>query len=220
MNDSDTQAHNQPKGRPTLPATALVLIACICGWFMMQLEILGVRLLIPYFGSSATVVTGSVIGVFLLSLSIGYLLGGWLCTRVKDALWLGITMIAVGLWKCLIPSIAQQVCDPISISQLDEKWGSLLAAFILFGIPTVLLGTVSPVVVSQLTARTGNSGFSTGLVLATSTLASFSGCVITAFYLILYSLRTTLYVSGGILSVLGIIVLLTSIQHHLRSNIK
>ncbi len=215
MDNCDSQGLSTGKplpGRMTLPSISLVLVACICGWFMMQLEILGVRILVPYFGSSVTVVTGSVIGVFLLCLSIGYLLGGWVSSRVNTGLWLGGAMIVVGVWKFLIPMITEPVCDPISMSDIDEKWGSLLASFILFGVPTVLFGTVSPVVVYRLTARTGNAGFSTGLVLAASTLASFSGCVVTAFYLVLYSLRNTLKTSGVILMVLGAVVLTITIQ--------
>jgi hypothetical protein len=38
-------------------------------------------------------------------------------------------------------------------------------------------------------------------------MASFAGCVVTAFYLVLYSLRATLCISGMMLSGLGVIVL-------------
>lgn len=192
-------------------ALCIVCISAVCGWFMMQLEILGVRILIPYFGSAVYVVTGSVIGVFLLSLSIGYLLGGWLCSKVDAWILLGTVMFVVGLWKGLLPLITDPVCNAIFDTGLDEKWGSLLASLILFGLPTVLLGSVSPTVVHWLTTLTGNSGFNAGLVLATSTMASFTGCVVTAFYLVLYSLRATLLTSGAILVLLGAIVLLTTL---------
>ena len=59
----------------------LLFVACCSGWYIMELEILGGRILNIYFGSSIYVVWGSVIGVFLLSLSIGYILGGWLSRR-------------------------------------------------------------------------------------------------------------------------------------------
>ena len=121
-------------------------------------------------------------------------------------------MTLVGIWKYMIPLITDPICDPISYSEIDIKWGALLSALILFGTPTVFLGTVSPTVVHWLSARTGNSGFSAGLVLATSTLASFSGCVVTAFYFISYfSLEKTLKNSGIILVILGAIVIITII---------
>lgn len=174
---------------------------------MMELEILGVRVLVPYFGSAVYVITGSVIGVFLLSLSIGYLLGGWLCGKLNAWTLLGAVMIAVGSWQCGIPFFTEPVCNRIFDLGLDEKWGSLLASLVLFGAPTVLLGTVSPTVMHWLTRQASQSGFNAGLVMATSTMASFAGCVVTAFYLVLYSLRATLCISGMMLSGLGVIVL-------------
>ncbi|MBN2704158.1 MAG: fused MFS/spermidine synthase [Pontiellaceae bacterium] len=193
----------------SVESVAIVLVACICGWFMMQLEILGVRILVPHFGSSVYV-SGSVIGVFLLSLSVGYMLGGWLSSRRDAWIMLGSAMLAVGIWKCLIPLIDKPLCDSIFNTGVNEKWGSLLASLALFGFPTVLLGTISPVVVHWLTTRTGQSGFSAGLVLATSTMASFAGCLVTAFYLVELSLRDTLYVSGGIMVVLGCVALVVA----------
>lgn len=200
-----------------LKAVTIVILGCVCGWFMMQLEILGVRILVPYFGSAIYVVTGSVIGVFLLSLSIGYMLGGWLCGKFNAWILLGAAMTLVGLWKVVIPVMTGPVCDYIFDTGMDEKWGSLLASLVLFCFPTVLLGTVSPTVLHWLAVQTGNSGFSAGVVLATSTMSSFAGCLFAAFYLVLYSLRATLYISGITLVVLGLIVLFpTFMQAALR----
>jgi MFS family permease len=174
----------------------------------MELEILGVRILAPHFGSAVYVVTGSVIGVFLLSLSSGYLLGGWLSRKANSKRILGINLIISGGWLCGMPFIIEPVCNGIFDMGLDEKWGSLAAALVLFGVPTLLFGTVSPTMVRWLTTEASDSGFSAGLVLAFSTLASFLGCIVTAFYLVLLSVRRTLYTSGFVLLALGIIILL------------
>jgi hypothetical protein len=193
-------------------AAIILLISCICGWFMMELEILGVRVLVPYFGSAVYVITGSVIGVFLLSLSVGYMLGGWFSTRLNAWLKLGIVMVIVGICFCAIPFLDEPVCEMIFDFGFDVQWGSLAASLLLFGIPTVLLGTVSPTVMHWLTTQTNKPGFNAGLVLATSTISSFAGCIVTAFYLVLYSLWLTLCVSGVIMIVLGSIVLLAARQ--------
>jgi MFS family permease len=191
-----------------LREAGIVLIACVCGWFVMELEILGVRVLAPYFGSAVYVVTGSVIGVFLLSLSAGYMLGGWFSTKDSSRHLLGINIMAAGAWLCAMPFFIEPVCDGIFNLALDEKWGSLLAAFVIFGVPTMLLGTVTPAAVSWLTRQASDSGLNAGLVLAFSTLASFAGCIVTAFYLVLISVRLTIGVSGIVLIVLGITILL------------
>ncbi|MFH1371670.1 MAG: fused MFS/spermidine synthase [Planctomycetota bacterium] len=191
-----------------LRTAVIIFIACVCGWFVMELEILGVRALTPHFGSAVYVVTGSVIGVFLLSLSVGYMLGGWLSRKANSARVLGLNLMAAGAWLCVIPFLTEPVCDWMFNVGLDEKWGSLLASLVLFGLPTALLGTVSPIAARWLTTQVRDSGFNAGLVLALSTAASFVGCIVTAFYLVLVSLRYTLYISGAVLLVLGGVIIL------------
>jgi small neutral amino acid transporter SnatA (MarC family) len=207
MGHQSFQSTGRANGRK-LGVIAIIFIACVCGWFVMELEVLGVRVLSPYFGSAVYVVMGSVIGVFLLCLSVGYILGGWLSTRADSQLFLGINLIAAGAWLCAMPFFIEPVCDGMFNVGLDEKWGSLVAALILFGEPTVLLGTVSPTVVRWLTTGASDSGLKAGLVLALSTVASFAGCVVTAFYLVLVSMRQTLFVSGAVLAAVGGAILL------------
>jgi MFS family permease len=220
MKQESTTKVTQKSGQKSR-AIAAILIACVCGWFIMELEILGVRILAPYFGSAVYVVTGSVIGVFLLSLSSGYLLGGWLSRKTNSKKILGINLIMSGIWLCAMPFFIEPVCDGIFNMGLDEKWGSLLASLALFGVPTLLLGTVSPTMVRWLTTQASDSGYSAGLVLAFSTMASFLGCIITAFYLVLYSVRRTIYVSGFVLLALGgIILLYTFAQNRWKWSIK
>ena len=123
---------------------------------------------------------------------------------------LGINLMAAGAWLCAMPFFVEPVCDGIFNVGLDEKWGSLLAALVLFGVPTLLLGTVSPTAVRWLTSRASDSGLNTGLVLAFSTVASFAGCVVTAFYLVLLSMRLTICASGVALIALGVTILLSA----------
>ena len=200
-----------------LRAVAIVLIACGCGWFVMELEILGVRILAPYFGSAVYVVMGSVVGVFLLSLSAGYMLGGWLSKKANSKRVLGVNLMAAGAWLCAMPFFIEPVCDGIFNVGLDEKWGSLLAALVLFCMPTLLLGTVSPTAVRWLTTRASDSGLNAGLVLAFSTMASFAGCVVTAFYLVLLSVQRTIFASGVALVALGVTILLQAATQGRRS---
>jgi MFS family permease len=192
---------------------AVIGVACVCGWFVMELEILGVRVLAPYFGSAVYVVMGSVIGVFLLSLSVGYMLGGYLSRKAASKRDLGLCIMIAGMWMAALPFFTKPVCERIFDMGLDEKWGSLFASLILFGVPTLLLGTVSPTVVRWLTRRASNAGLNTGVVLALSTVASFAGSVVTAFYLILLSVRHTLGVSGVVLLVLGAAILVHAAAH-------
>lgn len=58
----------------------LYLTVFITGATVLMLEILGTRIIAPYFGSSLYV-WSSLISVTILSLAIGYFLGGWVADK-------------------------------------------------------------------------------------------------------------------------------------------
>lgn len=182
---------------------AILLMTGLCGWLVMQLEILGGRMLQPYWGSNTYVTWGSVIGVFLLSLAAGYLLGGWISSRPRSKMILGLNLSAAGLWLCLIPLMLEPLCYWLEDRGLGVKSGALLSSLALYALPTLLLGTVSPTAVRWLTSSAGESGLKAGLVFAFSTAASFAGCVVTAFYLVLLRASRTNRISGWVLIAMG-----------------
>lgn len=197
--------------RSGLRSAGILFVACVVGWAIMELEILGVRIMVPVFGGAIYVVTGSIIGVFLLSLAVGYMIGGWLSGLGRPQTILGVVILAAGACFAAMAFFHKPVCDAVFNLDWDVKWGSLLACLVLFGPPTALLGTVSPLVVHWLSEGSGRTGFWAGTAMAISTVASFAGCIVTAFYLVLYSLKTTLVATGIGLMVLGISMALIGI---------
>ena len=67
-----------------LPRYLIAGMAFISGFCIMTIEMLGARILSPYFGGSLSV-WGSIITIFMLALALGYLLGGRLSTRTPSA---------------------------------------------------------------------------------------------------------------------------------------
>lgn len=193
------------KGIP-FSRTVDLFVACCAGWYVMELEILGGRILNIYFGSSIYVVWGSVIGVFLLSLSGGYLLGGWLSQRHRAEFYLSGNLAMAALWIFLLVYVREIVCESIFSLIGDERWGALIATLVLFAVPTVLLGTIAPLTVRRLTHKAERSGISAGLVFCLSTIASFVGCIITAFYLISYNLVHVFQISAAFLFLLSLML--------------
>jgi len=53
----------------------VLLLAFTSGFIIMSVELLGGRILAPYFGSSIYV-WGSIISIFMVALAMGYLIGG------------------------------------------------------------------------------------------------------------------------------------------------
>ena len=68
----------------------------------------------------------------------------------------------------------------------DERYGSLVAASILFGPGTVLLGMISPYSVRLLVQNTHASGAIAGVLYFVSTLGSALGTLMTSFYFVLW----------------------------------
>ncbi len=184
----------------------LYFTAFACGWVMMGLEILGGRILSPDFGSGVYV-WGSVIGVFLLSLSIGYLLGGGLSSRfpsvaglIATVLLAAVSILPVGAWY---PQISGWFAD----LELNERWGALLAAGAMFLWPSIFLGMVSPYCIRLLTESVDRVGSNAGTLYAVSTVGSFLGCIHTAFYLITWlGIHAILWLACGILSAVALIL--------------
>lgn len=151
----------------------------------MGIELLGGRILAPFFGSSVHI-WGSIITVFMLSLSIGYLLGGKYSTHNASLSRYGAIFVIAGLLVLPIAFWATPIMEAIFVQVEDSRYGSLLASSALFLIPTIILGMISPYSVRLLVTNKNESGQIAGKLYFVSTLGSALGTIITSFYLVLY----------------------------------
>ena len=166
-------------------AAIIYVLAFVGGFSIMSLELLGGRVLAPYFGSSIYV-WGSIITVFMLSLSVGYLLGGRLSLHHPT---LGrFALIFLGAAICLYPLVyfSEDIMVWIFERVMDPRYGSLLTSAVLFIVPTVIMGMISPYSVRMLVKTTDQSGHVAGILYFVSTLGSSLGTLATSFYLILW----------------------------------
>ena len=175
----------------------IYLLAFTSGFVIMSMELLGGRLLAPYFGSDIYV-WGSIITVFMLSLSAGYLLGGRLTLGpVSLGRFALLFLIAAVLLFPLMTS-AQWMMELIFDRIEDPRYGSLAACSILFMLPTIMLGMISPYAVRLLVDSTERSGAVAGRLYFVSTLGSALGTLITSFYLVLYFDTYSIFVGQAI----------------------
>ena len=92
------------------------------------------------------------IGVVLAGLSAGYWIGGVLADRYPaPQLLLGVLALGGGL-TLLIPVVDDHVLEAVVEWDLGPRWNPLVAAVILFGLPSVILATATPIAV-RLTRR-------------------------------------------------------------------
>ncbi|HEX3132159.1 MAG TPA: fused MFS/spermidine synthase [Planctomycetota bacterium] len=185
--------------------TALYLTSITCGFCMMALEILGGRFIQPVFGSSIDV-WAAIISVFILSLSIGYVAGGRIADRSHTNSALGWVILAAGVFFCLTPWYGMPLMLSLGESVHTARWGVLLAAFLLFLLPSLLLGMVSPILVKLVFTGADKVGSTTGTLYAIGSIGNVLGILVSDYLLLAYvSLNTTILVMGAVLCVLGIL---------------
>lgn len=165
-----------------------IIVFLVAGWsgfFVMSIELLSGRLLAPSFGNSIYV-WGGVITIFMLALSIGYLLGGRLSLQSPSTKKLALILLFAAITTAPVVLFGNTVLDAIFSRDFDPRYGSLLSAAILFFIPTVISGMVSPYAVRLLVDSSSSSGHSAGLLYFVSTFGSAAGTILTSFYLLLW----------------------------------
>ena len=179
----------------------IYMLAFCSGFSIMGIELLGGRILAPFFGSSVHI-WGSIITVFMLSLAIGYLVGGKLSTRAASLKRFGLIFIFAGLLVLPIALWSNAIMEAIFLFIEDSRYGSLLASTALFFLPTIVLGMLSPYSVRLLVTDKNASGQIAGKLYFISTLGSAIGTLVTSFYLVLFFEVNQIIISFSLLLVI------------------
>ncbi len=179
----------------------LIATAIVCGALVMVIEILGSRVIGPFFGVSLFVWT-SLITVTLVALAVGYAVGGVLSDRWPSPASLYSLILAAGLLALLIPLLKAMVLK--AALGWGLRVGALASSLVLFGPSLFLLGCVSPYLVKIAAREVRNIGRTVGLFYALSTMGSFLGTVLAGFVLIAYFRVSLIFtVIGTVLIVLS-----------------
>lgn len=159
-------------------ATVFLSSACI-----MILELVAGRLLAKNLGSSLYTWT-SVIGVVLAGITVGNYMGGRIADRFPArkalALLLGISSVA-----CVTTVILNNlVGEWIWLWKLSWPAHVLTQVFLVFMLPSALLGTISPVVAKMALDQGLPTGRTVGDIYACGAAGSIAGTFLAGFYLI------------------------------------
>ncbi|MCH2343512.1 MAG: fused MFS/spermidine synthase [Pseudomonadales bacterium] len=168
-----------------LPRNVVACVAFISGFCIMTIEMLGARILSPYFGGSLSV-WGSIITIFMVALAMGYLIGGRLSTQNPNAVTFAIFFIGAAVFSLPVILFADAIMEPIFLTIEDPRYGSLFASIFLFFIPTSILGMISPYSVRLMVETHEHSGHMAGLLYFISTIGSAAGTLGTSFYFVLW----------------------------------
>lgn len=152
----------------------IILTAFATGASVMIIEIAANRVLAPWFGNSLYTWT-SLIGVILLSLSLGYYFGGWLADKNPRFRIFFHIVLASSILIFLIPFIRKVLY--VNLAYMGIITGPLFASLLLFALPGVLLGSVSPYAIRLVSLLSSDQkiGVSAGSIAMCSTLGSVLG---------------------------------------------
>lgn len=167
----------------SVPMPFLIVTAITCGMLIMVIEVLGSRVIGPFFGVSLYVWT-SLIAVTMVALATGYMIGGILSDRAKSADILYLLIGTAGILTLIIPYIkipAMTLCLAFGL-----RCGAFAGSMLLFFPTLTLLGCVSPFLIKLATREASNLGRTVGSFYALSTLGSVLGTVLTGFIFIAY----------------------------------
>ncbi len=183
---------------------ALYLTSITCGFCLMALEIMGARMLFPSFGSSIDV-WAAIIAVFILSLSVGYVLGGRIADRTTGNATLGWVIVGAAAMYLLLPAWAQPFCESLGKDIHTARWGVLLAAMVLFFPPSLLLGMISPMLVKLVFVSAERVGTTTGTLYAIGSVGNVLGILVTDFVLLAYvEINPAIWAMGIVMALLGL----------------
>jgi len=162
---------------------SLEIAVFICGAVVMVFELVGSRVLGPYFGTSIFVWT-SLIGIILGSLSFGYYLGGKVADKKPSIEMLALVIFLSAIFIGLTLFIKDFLLVYLKATMPDIKVSSVIAAIILFAPTSILLGMVSPYAAKLKLLNLEISGATIGNLYAISTAGSIVGTFLSGFYLI------------------------------------
>lgn len=210
--DALSATFNDSKARISLRGLALLyaFVCFISGAAMMVIELAGIRLLAPFFGQSLYTWT-ALIGVVLISFSIGNYAGGWLADRTTNPLVLGVLLYCSALSTLIVPPL-----HAMSVSMTGGMGlvaGPTVLALVLFTLPGCALGAISPYATRLISHLAADSriGAAAGTANMAGTFGSFVGTFASGFVLIpIFGVRSIFMGAALFISTLAIMVCLLS----------
>jgi spermidine synthase len=192
-------ANNTVLSRWVLLATVF-----ITGASVLVIEIIGTRILSPFFGSGIYT-WSSLIATTLGALALGYVLGGRFADKYPYPVILFSLCLSAGIWTMLTPWLAGMLL-PQLVDVADMRVGIFFSSLMLFFPNLLFLGAICPFAIRLISETNVGAGTNSGLIFSVSTIGSLLAAIASGFILIpSYGVITIFSASGFILAALSIL---------------
>jgi len=177
--------------------TVLYLVSFAEGGALMAVELLGAKMIAPYYGTSLYV-WSAVLACTLGGLALGYLTGGILSQKYPGQKMLYGVVAVSALVTFLLPLTGKLIME-LTMS-LPLKTGITISALVILTPPVLLFGMVSPMIIELLARSTTAVGKAAGTVYAISTVGGICATFLTGFYLAPFvGIKESAWLTGGLL---------------------
>ncbi|HHH36636.1 MAG TPA: hypothetical protein ENK48_07395 [Gammaproteobacteria bacterium] len=161
----------------------LLLASFVEGGAVMAVELVGAKMVAPYYGTSLYV-WAAVLALTLGGLATGYFLGGALSARHPSPRRLFAILALGAMLVGVMPHVAPLVME--ATLGMGLRSGIVIACLVFLLPPLVLFGMVSPMIIRLISSRGDRIGRAAGLVYTISTLGGILATFVAAFYAIPY----------------------------------
>lgn len=165
----------------------LAVLVFTSGTVTLGMELSAARLLEPVFGNNQ-IVWAALIGLILFCLAVGAWWGGRLADRYPRRCGLDLILTLAALGVAIAPVASRPVLEIAATGMADFALGmlaaALLAVFLLFAIPGILLGMTTPWALRLALQQPDQTGRIAGRITAISTAGSLVGTFLPVLWLV------------------------------------
>lgn len=183
----------------------LLAVAFIEGATVMAAELLGAKMLAPFFGTTIYA-WAAVLAVTLTGLAAGYYTGGYFTRKYRADKTLRIILIIAGLLMILMPVWGGWIMT--AVTHMDLLPGLLISLMLFVFPPVFFFGMVSPLIVHILVQHVDQTGSTAGKVYAISTVGGVLNTLLLGFYIIpAFGIKGPAMVYGAIILLSVLLIL-------------
>ena len=182
----------------------LYFISFFEGGCVMAAELLGAKLMAPFFGTSLHV-WASVLASTLIALALGYFIGGILSKKANRLNTILLIALFGGIFIMLMPYSIKFALG--LIGSLSITLSIIVSAVALLIPPLFMMGTISPLIIAELSEKNNNAGYVSGSIYAISTLGGILFTFLYGFYIIpTFGLKFPALYTGASFSLIPVII--------------
>lgn len=183
-------------------AGTIVFLASFC---TLVVELTAGRMIAPYLGVSLYTWT-SVIGVMLAGISLGNYVGGRIGDRFPTVTTLGVLFLLSSILTLTILPLTAIISGIAQDLPVHLMLKILFFTATVFFLPSVFMGTITPVVVRLILDDLTRTGGVVGRIYALSTVGAIAGTFATGFFLVsFFGTRTVILLVALILLLVAVI---------------